>query len=70
MKLYLQTPMHLLGMVLAEARTSTHFTHFSNGSNFKYHGLQAMTMDFIVLLCYCHVIALTYTVVSLVASCV
>jgi hypothetical protein len=27
-------------------------------------------MDFIVLLCYCHVIPLTYSFTSLVASCV
>jgi len=71
MKLYLQTPMHLLGMVLAEAQgTSTCSTHFSNGINFKYHRLQARIMDFFVLLCYYHVISLSHSFTSLVASCV
>jgi len=50
--------------------TTTCFTHFCNGINFKYHRLQARIMDFIVLLCYCHMISLTYSFTSLVASCV
>jgi len=50
--------------------TTTCFTHFSNLINFKYHRLQAMIMDFILLVCYCHVIALAYSFTLLVASCV